>query len=364
MGRYNLKEVKRLLGQASASSRIDLGALKNAVNNIEMKLSTIERGIPIDLFHAIDEIDQEYIELNNKIDLLTKENGILNEKIANFLGTDEGNISTSEGKIIVGISDLEKKNEEAVFDALSAFNKQCPYCGKDQYRVGLRDKIEIDHFIPVSRGGQNLPWNLLPVCKECNRRKKDRLPFQFLEAAVFERCQNYLSDVRRRHYEEGIQQLENSRRLIDLVKEHQRFFEINAREPFIQELLQLVQPEKLIELSEFIGMQNFENSYGASPVDIMKFLTDYISNRKGQFSTGIVASPFNRVCDNLQDEAPAGIGRITPQLLLRVLKKLQWKDMGRINSKEFTTKKHTFCAPDLGYISKSELRRMSEARVL
>jgi len=363
MARYTIKEIKHLLNKSSTISPVDIAAVKSAVSNLEMKLSSTERGIPIDLIDAIDQIDQDHIALSSEIDFLRRENYLLYEKIGNVLSANECGQSTSLGKIILGISDLEKKNEEAVFDALSAFNKLCPYCGKDQYRVGLRDKIEIDHFIPVSRGGQNLPWNLLPVCKECNRKKKDRLPFQFLESSVFERCQNYLIDVRQRHYEEGIQQLENSRRLIDLVKEYQRFFEINVREPFIQELLQLVQPEKLIELNEFIGTQNVDNSYGTSPFDVMKFLTDYISNRKGQFSTGIVASPFNRVCDNLQDEAPAGIGRITPQLLLRVLKKLQWKDMGRINSKEFTTKKHTFCAPDLGYISKSELRRMSETRI-
>ena len=83
-------------------------------------------------------------------------------------------------QITVGISDLEKRNEEAVFDALTAFDKKCPYCSKEQFRVGIRDKIEIDHFVPISKGGQNLPWNLVPTCKNCNRKKKDRLPFDFL----------------------------------------------------------------------------------------------------------------------------------------------------------------------------------------
>ena len=30
---------------------------------------------------------------------------------------------------------------------------------------------EIDHLIPLSRGGSNWPANLRPICKSCNRRK-------------------------------------------------------------------------------------------------------------------------------------------------------------------------------------------------
>lgn len=363
MNRYTLKEIKRLLGQASFVKPVDLGALKSAINDLELKLSNVERIIPIDLLHAIDEIDQEYIDLSNEIESLKRQNSQLNEKIANIPVIGEEDNSTNVGKIVIGISDLEKKNEEAVFDALSEFDKKCPYCGKDQYRVGLRDKIEVDHFIPVSRGGQNLPWNLLPVCKECNRKKKDRLPFVFLEPSVFERCQNYLIGVRLRHYQEGVQQMENSRSLIGLIKEHQYFLEKNALEPFVQELLQIVQPEKLIEFKEIIEKKNNEISITSSPEDLIKFLTDYISNRKGEFSRGVIMSPFHRLCDNIQNELPEGIARITPILLMRVLKKSNWKDMGRLGSADFHTKKHIFCAPEFAYLSKSDLRRMGETKI-
>ncbi|MGB1238735.1 MAG: hypothetical protein ACPG4U_11030, partial [Pseudomonadales bacterium] len=58
----------------------------------------------------------------------------------------------------IAISNLEKKLEEAKFDAISFFDKKCPYCSSDLYSGHVRTKIEIDHFYPISRGGQNVPW--------------------------------------------------------------------------------------------------------------------------------------------------------------------------------------------------------------
>ena len=47
--------------------------------------------------------------------------------------------------------------DEAIFDAINEFDKRCPYCSKDLYMGGIREKIEIDHFIPVSKGGSISP---------------------------------------------------------------------------------------------------------------------------------------------------------------------------------------------------------------
>jgi hypothetical protein len=50
-------------------------------------------------------------------------------------------------------------------------NNTCQKCGKH-----LRDEeIEIDHIIPISRGGSSVESNLRVTCMKCNRQKSDRV---------------------------------------------------------------------------------------------------------------------------------------------------------------------------------------------
>jgi 5-methylcytosine-specific restriction endonuclease McrA len=44
----------------------------------------------------------------------------------------------------------------------------CLYCGSTQL-------IEIDHIIPIARGGRHSIGNLAPACRACNRNKTDYL---------------------------------------------------------------------------------------------------------------------------------------------------------------------------------------------
>lgn len=43
--------------------------------------------------------------------------------------------------------------------------------------------VEIDHIVPVSRGGPNVAWNLQLVCSTCNQSKADKMPWEFKAAA-------------------------------------------------------------------------------------------------------------------------------------------------------------------------------------
>jgi len=53
--------------------------------------------------------------------------------------------------------------------------------------------------------------------------------------------------------------------------------------------------------------------------------------------------------------------RVVQQALLHALKEAGWVDMGRLKSREFETRKHIICAPELAATAtKSELRRMVE----
>lgn len=51
-------------------------------------------------------------------------------------------------------------------------NYTCQICGANRYRDKV--KIEIDHILPVSKGGTNDPNNLQTLCQRCNREKHNR----------------------------------------------------------------------------------------------------------------------------------------------------------------------------------------------
>ena len=350
-----------------------------------------------------------------------KENSILIQENPSDEGVENennqigfaGHIPVSSGLplITLAIPDLEKRNEEAVFDALNNFEKKCPYCGKQQYRVGIRDKIEIDHFVPISKGGQNVPWNLVPVCKECNRKKRDRLPGDFLSPEVFEVISVYLGNVKKAFQAEGCDSYLTSAKVIDLIKGHESFIRANCRNDFVKQLVHLVCPEEAGNLlagstlpeesvsrfdasgvsaeesdealikrlsgmsiidyhrarsgsSKRLGIRvnvldnlvtsarsesAYKNQYGA--------ILEMVKERRGVFSLGVVGAPFDKICKNLSSgrEVPVGTNA-----LFGVLRECGWIDMGRIKSREYDNKRHTFCAPELFSLSKSEIRRLLE----
>lgn len=52
------------------------------------------------------------------------------------------------------------------------YESPCAFCGS-------RNRIEMDHVIPVSRGGYHGEGNLQPLCKACNAAKRDKLMIEF-----------------------------------------------------------------------------------------------------------------------------------------------------------------------------------------
>ena len=89
------------------------------------------------------------------------------------------------------------------------------------------------------------------------------------------------------------------------------------------------------------------------------YLVDLLRERKSEFIKGVIGSPFHALCDRLAGAAPSGV-KVPQAALLHALKEAGWIDKGRIKSRDFDTKKHVFCAPDLDEVSKSDLRRMVE----
>ena len=89
------------------------------------------------------------------------------------------------------------------------------------------------------------------------------------------------------------------------------------------------------------------------------YLVELMRNRLGEFSKGVVASPFHALCDRVAGAAPAGV-KVPQPALLHALKEAGWLDLGRVASGDCPSKKHLFCAPDMVGVSKSTLRRMVE----
>lgn len=47
-------------------------------------------------------------------------------------------------------------------------NYKCQHCGR---QIRNSQKVYIDHVIPISKGGKNIPSNLQVLCEMCNKRK-------------------------------------------------------------------------------------------------------------------------------------------------------------------------------------------------
>ena len=59
------------------------------------------------------------------------------------------------------------------------FGNRCAYCGRKS------KLLTPDHYVPLSRGGTNLIDNIVPACRDCNRRKWSFDPsgFKFIHRA-------------------------------------------------------------------------------------------------------------------------------------------------------------------------------------
>lgn len=63
---------------------------------------------------------------------------------------------------------------------LDFYGKRCAYCGSP-------DDIEIDHVIPITRGGVHEPGNVVPACRSCNRDKGNQLLREWRPGLALER---------------------------------------------------------------------------------------------------------------------------------------------------------------------------------
>lgn len=60
-------------------------------------------------------------------------------------------------------------------------NVPCTYCGRPTTEEPGTDKLNGDHIIPRSQGGNNEPPNYAPACRTCNLQKGPRTPSEWYE---------------------------------------------------------------------------------------------------------------------------------------------------------------------------------------
>lgn len=53
------------------------------------------------------------------------------------------------------------------------YSSSCHVCGSNR-------KIELDHIVPIAKGGRHSIGNLAPLCRACNRSKSDKLFIVFI----------------------------------------------------------------------------------------------------------------------------------------------------------------------------------------
>ena len=53
----------------------------------------------------------------------------------------------------------------------------CYYCKR---KIPPKE-LTLDHIVPIIRGGKSAKGNVVPVCKECNNKKKYLLPIEWEE---------------------------------------------------------------------------------------------------------------------------------------------------------------------------------------
>lgn len=62
-------------------------------------------------------------------------------------------------------------------EILSVFNRSCAYCLRPEVLCG---RLEQEHVVPIARGGGHTADNVVPACRSCNARKRDRGPLALL----------------------------------------------------------------------------------------------------------------------------------------------------------------------------------------
>ena len=75
------------------------------------------------------------------------------------------------------MSDRRKLTQDERQTVLDRFCGRCAYCGK---QITMQE-LNVDHLVPIRKGGEDMLYNMYPSCRSCNQAKSTLDIEQFRE---------------------------------------------------------------------------------------------------------------------------------------------------------------------------------------
>jgi 5-methylcytosine-specific restriction endonuclease McrA len=106
----------------------------------------------------------------------------LNKKKNEWVSRNKGKVKEIKNKNRVSRLSAEGKLSPGIYDKLMMLqDSKCVYCKRDL----LKNKIHIDHIMPLKLGGNNTDNNVQLLCQQCNNRKHAKHPVDFAKEMGF-----------------------------------------------------------------------------------------------------------------------------------------------------------------------------------
>ncbi|GAA5037582.1 hypothetical protein GCM10011506_34110 [Marivirga lumbricoides] len=158
--------------------KIDLDSFLSAVNKDKQRVIKVDEGRK--LFFT-EWLKQQHYPKAYKC-ILNASAGVGASYVKNFRKYPETDSwlqnEQREGRVTIvndPIYNIEKTKAASI---KKRDNYTCGYC----HNTFEESKLEIDHIKPVFAGGDNNSYNLISACGECNKRKSNKDPLEFIES--------------------------------------------------------------------------------------------------------------------------------------------------------------------------------------
>jgi hypothetical protein len=172
------------------------GSLRKALEKIGFKAERFTKPHKQELLNILIGLWEQTLEKEGRrpyvTDLKTYGYPVSHETIQRYFGSWKKALLVAYNSVTSGTSEeikipsevsqnsktsiIQKKRQalslRKIFFVLKRDQFTCQNCG----RSGVGVRLEVDHFVPVTKGGSDALDNLRTLCFECNQGKKDSYP--------------------------------------------------------------------------------------------------------------------------------------------------------------------------------------------